>query len=202
MVNYKTISSNPSLPKVDVVVIVSRKNTNPKWVDQCLNSIIGQTYGNLGLLEVENNNNFLSIGRAWNMAADASKADYLYFVGDDDIIHPVTVAVCVEMHTHFKKAIKGKTLALTTTGVTLINENTEILGYAPCTTTGLIPRIVFDKRKKLRFSETLANGVDDDWLARIKKKTKYQAMKVEAFFGYYYRTHAGQVSGQKKVIKR
>jgi len=198
MFSHQQITSGSSvlLPKIDVVVVVSRQNTQPEWVTKCLDSIRNQAYHNLGLITIENNAKTLTIGAAWNLAARKSTADWLYFVGDDDLLHPMAISVLAASIPFFSKQLRfPEALSLISTGLSLITEQGDLIGFSDTATTGLIRRSVITK---LEFNHTLLNGVDDEFLSRLTAAGYVTTMLNHTYY-YYYRQHPGQVSGMAEI---
>jgi len=183
-------------PTVDIVMIDSRSLQHPDWVAQAKSSALNQTYPGVGLLVFNNTTKINNIGTCWNSCVHKSKADFVYFMGDDDILSPSIITVLVDAFSmaqrELKKREKNEQLVMVSSGITLMSEAGIVIGSSQTHTTGLIHREYVLKNK---FAETLLNGVDDEWLARARKAGVKDAT-VNDYFGYYYRQHAGQVSGQ------
>ena len=79
-----------TFPHVGIVVVVSRKEEHPLWVEQCMHSIENQEYeeGKVHVRVVENNDNLNTIGRCYNKGWKAmpDKVKWVLYVSDDDWI--------------------------------------------------------------------------------------------------------------------
>jgi hypothetical protein len=190
---------NKKRPTVDIVMIDSRSPQHPEWVKQAKTSALNQTYPGVGLLVFNNTAKINTIGTCWNSCVHKSKADFVFFLGDDDIISPVMITVLVDSFYMAQRQLHATNpklkMVMVSSGITLINDQTQIIGHSPILTTGLIDRQWLLTHK---FSETLKKGVDDEWLGRSRAAGAKDALAND-FFGYYYRQHPGQVSGQATI---
>lgn len=112
----QTRAKDVSQPLVSVVVPVYKVE---RWLDRCMASIVGQTYGNLEIILVDDGSPDGSPAKcdAWaerdarvtvlhranagvsaarNAGMDAAHGDYLCFVDSDDVIEPNLVATALD----------------------------------------------------------------------------------------------------------
>lgn len=179
-------------PRVDVIVINSRQESNPKWVESCLNSIKTNTYGNIGLITVWNENRSNSIGQCWNAAVARSTAKYVMFVGDDDIIAPTLIHDLV-YNLRFAKT-KNAGIVAASSFMTMIDEKSNILGTMPNPFTGLFEREAIYNNP---FDESLKNNVDTELFERFRAAGLHIAL-IKHCYGYYYRRHKNMVSDESR----
>jgi len=196
-------------PLVDVVIVNSRGNN--QWYQQAHYSACTQTYGNMGLVVVDNNDHALSIGAAYNLGTRASEAKYVLFVGDDDYISIDLVAhLATTMETlRQQPALTG--LLLVSSGMTMVDTDNKVLGeriphsngvdglsYMQAHHTGLIDRAWLMANP---FNHFLDKHVSTDMQRRIQSHGKaINAVTVWAssyHYGYHYRQHIGMASGEK-----
>lgn len=194
--NRFTISHSKKLPiresRVDVIVINSRYDTHRAWVDLCFNSIKGQTYTNLGIVEVWNTSCADTIGKCWNEAVKRSTANYVMFVGDDDIIHPTLVH---DLAHGLKRAIlQNPAIVAISSFMTMIDQDAKTLGRMENPFTGMYLRKTLLENP---FNEDLKNNVDTELMNRYRAAGLHIA-HLHHNFGYYYRRHKDMVSGESR----
>lgn len=171
---------------VDICMINSRGRDN-EWFKMAKESALNQVYpGNL--LIFENNLKTYSIGECWNKLAKKSKANLVFFVGDDDIINPdCSIVLVLGM---IIMAAMGKPAALSSCCETLIDDKGKILGHRQHTPTGMIWRqLILDRG----FKENLAKQVDTEYLEYLRSQDGL-TLTNSSYFGYLYRQHSGNVS--------
>ena len=209
-------ASNPlqlPTPSVDIIIVNSRGADNP-WFINCLQSCQQQTYPNLGQLVVYNNDRALSIGQAYNLGVANSHAEFVLFVGDDDLLsvdlvsHLVGVLSMVERGT-------GQPLQMATSFCTLIDADGRPLckpamveGMGHITRmlqvmhTGLYRRSFLLEQP---FDESLSRGVGramQHRLASLQKASGKRMYWANAYhYGYHYRQHVGMASQENFALR-
>lgn len=178
--------------KVDVVVIISRQITNPDWVNKCLDSIRGNSYGNIGIITINNNSLKHSIGDCWNAAIARSTAKYIMFVGDDDMISNTLIHDLVN-GLHLARQANADVAAISC-NMTMMDESAKTLGRMENPFTGLFIRDTLDYNP---FDGSLKNNVDTELIGRYRSQGMHFAI-IQHNFGYYYRRHKGMVSGEDR----
>lgn len=177
--------------KVGVVVIDSRSEKHPDWVNTCVNSIKNQSYKNIEIVLCKNLDRSYTIGKLWNDAVRRlSDCGWILFVGDDDWISrdyvqtllSYTSEDCVGVSTFMMAYRDGKTYELR---------------RPP---TGMFKRSYLLKHP---FNEELKKGIDREYLEELSKRgDKY--IVLPHHFGYFYRQHddprcAGNIDINDKV---
>lgn len=95
--------------KVSVIVI---DTTNGKYLDECINTILNQTYNNIEIVVVsKNNNNYLksksnkinvifddsdNLVHLKKLGLDASNGEYVMFMTSSDSLESVAIEVCID----------------------------------------------------------------------------------------------------------
>lgn len=197
-----------------VVVIVNSRGAKNPWFLKALASARGQFYPNCGVMVVDNNDHGLSIGAAWNLAAQSIDAKYLLFVGDDDYISIDLVSHLAGTIESLRKRPEMQHLCLVTSYCTMVDRDDMPMaerkdngagvftqGYVQLHHTGMYLREwLLDNP----FNEKLERHVSTDMQRRIATRgTIINALTMWAtsyHYGYHYRNHLGMVSGPKVVI--
>jgi glycosyltransferase involved in cell wall biosynthesis len=208
----------PSTSRCDVVVVRSRGTASPWW-NACITSVQLQDDAHAGVIVVDNDDHALSIGAAWNLAVRASSAEYVLFVGDDDAISFDLVRTLRHMFDRLLSVDKWAHLQTVTSGMTMVNEKGAPVAPLVQVDTFATARLYLQqhhtgmwRREWLLthpFNETLTRHVDADILSRLDQWARLQGVKPERVkyaigyhYGYQYRQHVGQVSGQKLAVVR
>lgn len=186
--------------RVDVCMIRIRPEEHD-WVAGALRSVQEQSYPHLGLLVVDNEDRSLSIGQGWNACVQASDADLLLFVGDDDALAPDLVSGMVSCYRHMQRTAPN--LVRVTTNCTVLDDDTGLSAIVP----GLHHTGMFLRRYLLDhpFDEELARGVGRsmahsmDQAQRLLGQPLSVAMMHHA--GYIYRQHAFMASGNRIEVR-
>ena len=180
---------NDDMPKVSIIVVNTRQLGQADYVSQCMASLREQSYPNIEIVVVKNYEKLYTVGKCWNDGIRASKGDYLLFVGDDDYLSPDYVASLASIvvinpeDNHFS------------THLTMFCEKGKGHEYElkPLIPTGLWRKDYLIENPPI---ETMVKFVDVKMIDGLRdKKLKQHVLKWH--HGYFYRSHAGQVSGRK-----
>ena len=175
-------------PLVSVVVVDSRSKTNPEWVEKCLKSVREQWFKEWELVIVENTEKKLGVSAAYNLGVDNSKGKWVLFLGDDDWI---TKDYLFQLY-NLGEEMAEKVVSVTSFQ-TWFNEEKAILVQKSPQGMWLREYIIENK-----FNENMPKWVDMDLLDRtIRQDKEMRCMTWN--YGYYYRSHDGQVSGKKRL---
>ena len=71
--------------KLSIIVIDSRSERHPEWVQVCLDSLEKQIVP-VELLVIDNTKREKTIGECWNEGVRHCTSDWIAFVGDDDYV--------------------------------------------------------------------------------------------------------------------
>jgi len=185
-------------PEIGVIIINSRGATNP-WFIQAMESVKSQSYGNVVLATVDNNDHKFTIGKAWNDAVKKLKMNdckFVFFLGDDDAITPDLLSTLLVNFQHQVKAFEGAGHKLVGISSMCYMVNKDMVPIMPqnISAPGLFPIDTFDK---YQFNELLPKLVDTDFLDRINNSIADRVAAIPFCYGYFYRQHATMVSGIK-----
>lgn len=179
--------------KVDVCMIQVRPDDH-EWVIDAKRCVADQSYPHLGFLVVDNMDRSLSIGNAWNACVQASDADLLLFLGDDDGMTPDLVECMVHGWKHMGK--QAPNLVHLTTNCTVLSHDLRLQAHVKVQHTGMYLRqFLLDHP----FDGTLDRHVGRSKVEAIH--TAGQAigqpmtMGIMHHYGYLYRQHPWMVSG-------
>lgn len=214
-IQYETVNArHPDEPLVDVLIVNSRGVENA-WFKQAVYSVRQQTYGNVGLLVVYNNDHSLSIGAAWNLGVKASAAKYVLMVGDDDTISIDLVAHLATTIETLRRRKDCENLKMVTSWCTMIDQNDQPLVRSERGPNKVLQQLVVQLHHTgmfLReyvaenpFNEDLVKHVSTDMQNRISRLGELGGFRTvwatSYHYGYMYRQHIGMVSGEKVLRK-
>lgn len=179
-------------PKITVGVVTTRLHNKPHYVKQCFDSIRNQSYDNIEIIVINNEDKLITIGKAFNTIAKKATGEYVLFIGDDDYISPDYIQTLVStLYQHYEdKMIAGVSSYLTmfkSSGENILAEHRELVP------TGMWKRDLIVEKG---FKEFLTKYVDSEFAERIKAEG-YKQIVAEHCYGYFYRSHPNQVSGHK-----
>lgn len=190
--HHRPVDTTP--PKVDIIMVQIRPNDHP-WVEEAMRSVQEQTYAHLGMLVVDNQDRALTIGSAWNLAVQASDADLVLFLGDDDSLTPDLVSCMVDGWHHLRTGAPN--LVHLTTHCTVLDDMSKQAAHAQVQHTGMF------------FRKFLVDHPFDEGLARHVGMSKMQAvadaqrmlqqpmsLAILYHYGYIFRQHAFMANGR------
>ena len=177
-------------PVLSVVIIDSRSKQHPKWVEECIDSVKNQSLSNLELIVLDNRERFFTAGRMRNQGLQEATADWVLFVDDDDFISP---DYCTSLAVFIQGAPDD--VKICSTYSTFFKETTKEKTRKEKAPLGAYNREYFLEHP---FKEHLNKYVDVNALEDLKKDG-FRMTTCPYHFGYYYRSHDGQISGKKHV---
>ena len=188
----KPVNTEP--PKVDILMIQVRDTTHP-WVEAAVQSVADQSYPRLGLIEVDNRDRSLSIGAAWNAAVQASEAELVMPMGDDDILTMDLIASLVDQWQYIRE--HAPNVVHINSMCTILDEDTGQSVHASVQHTGMFLRqFLLD----YPFNETLGRNVGLEKIAAMANAQvelgQPLSMGVRHHYGYIFRQHAFMASGR------
>ena len=203
----EAINSRPSLfkskfkvkrkrPKVSIVVINSRLRSHPMLVKQCFDSLRKQTYTNIQIIVIENTDKMMTIGKCYNEGVRRAKGKYVLFVGDDDFISDDYASILVGI---IETSDLTKTVGVSSY-LTLFHENKTNKDMVVQEPRELIPTGMWLRSylKKYPFKEYLTRYIDSEFMEKARERGD-NLLVARHNYGYYYRSHPGQVSGYKQL---
>lgn len=180
--------------KISVGVLQSRSD----YINDCVQSVANQLYPNqfIDLVLVNNLDKSLSIGAGYNLIAKKAKADWILFLGDDDMIAQTYLFNLNAFLFFLKKRYPSYVLTAIVTHLILFNSERKI-GI------DVIPTGMWNKDFLLAnpFNEKLKRYVDTDLFARVKNMSGVTIARDDTNHGYYYRQHENNVSKNKFTSK-
>ena len=179
-----------------ITVGIVRGRNNQDWFDKALNSISVQVYrsfAEIDLIIIENFDRKKTIGKCYNEIAKQSKGEWVFYLGDDDTI---TCDYLVSLMSHCFNIInnyKDKEIVQVTSYTTLFGKNRkpEKSTKAP---TGIWKKTYLIKHP---FNERLKKCIDTEMMKRLNQSSKYYPAIASYHYGYNYRQHDDNVSGNK-----
>jgi len=179
-------------PLITVVIIDSRSHLHPEWVDKSISSVKNQSIADkIELIVVDNTDRSESIGKLWNKGMELAKADWVFFLGDDDYVSPDYFA---SLNT-FIDEFAGEDTVVCSTFCCFFDEEEESMAAMAKAPTGCFRKEYFLNHK---FNETLIKHIDVDAYKRVTADGK-DMKACRWHFGYYYRQHDDMVSGRKNI---
>lgn len=188
---FSVSKGDTAFPLVSIVVVNTRLRTHPHYVKDCYDSIRNQFYPNIEPIIVDNLQRTITIGKAFNKAVEKAQGKYVFFLGDDDFINEdyiVSLVSIMERVSSYDDTVKGITSYLT-----MFNTNAQ--EHRELTPTGMWLREFLLENK---FKEYLTKLVDSEFIDRIRAEG-YKLLTATHNYGYFYRSHPGQVSGFKSL---
>lgn len=194
----KPVDTTP--PKVDVAMIQVRPDDHV-WVREAKQSVQAQSYPHLGMLVVDNQDRALTIGNAWNACVQASDADLIFFLGDDDGLVPDLIACMVDGFSHMRK--QAPNLVHLTTQCTVLDESAGAAAALKVTHTGMFLRQFLVEHP---FDEQLSKDVGLDKVNAIGQAQKLvgqpMSMAILHHYGYIWRQHPWMNNGRPMSLKQ
>ena len=184
-------SNGDGLPAISVIVIDSRSHLKPKWVQKAVDSVGEQTLRNIELVILDNTERAHSIGKMFNQGVEKAKADWVFFLGDDDFI---SIDYLSSLKSFIDKYATEDTVVCTTY-TTFFDDEKKAMSIRTNSAMGCFRREYLLENK---FDEDLKKFVD----VEMYKRLDAQGKKVKVcrwHFGAYYRQHGDNVSGRKNI---
>ena len=175
------------LPRVDVLIVQSRQDT--AWLDAAVASVEQQSYPNTGCWVIDNLDRSLMLGQAWNIGVQASTAELVLLLREEDML----TADLVDTLVTFWHAGKRSTPSLVhvTNFITVLDERTGRTGAAPLAHAGMFQRSMLVEQP---FSAELDHTAPAEVLARLKQaSTGPITFGVAHHHGYIWRNHAFRI---------
>jgi glycosyltransferase involved in cell wall biosynthesis len=182
-----------NLPTITVGIVKGRDNQH--WLDLAVKSVSNQLYlkfQELELIIIDNIDRKKSIGRCFNEIAEKAKGDWVFYLGDDDHIVPEYLVSLMLRYNQSKKNNKTKEIVNIISLSTIFNKTRkEVSTKSP---TGIWnTQYVLDNP----FNEELKRWVDTEMFKRLDMSDLYFPCVASHQYGYYYRQHEDNVSGNK-----
>lgn len=171
------------LPRVDVLIVQSRQDT--AWLDAAVASVEQQGYPNTGLWVIDNIDRSLTLGQAWNIGVQASTAELVLLLREEDILTADLVDTLITFFDAGRRSTPS--LVHVTNFITVLDERTGRTGAAPLAHAGMFLRSMLVEQP---FSIELDHTAPAEVLARIKQATSGPVtFGVAHHHGYIWRNH-------------
>jgi glycosyltransferase involved in cell wall biosynthesis len=183
-----------NFPKVTIGIVRSRED----FFDTAFRSASSQLYTNkIKVIVIENRDRSKTIGKCFNEIVQKAKTDYVFFLGDDDRITPEYILSLMARLLELQETHKN--MVGISSYCTLFKRDQDHLTKALTTYFDKIPTGMWLRSFLLEnpFDELLSRFVDSDLFNRVNKMDDAQVGLVPWNFGYYYRQHGDNVSGDK-----
>lgn len=182
------------LPTVGVVIVYHHKGE--KWLERAIQSVVNQVYPGppIHLAIIDNTHNHFSIGACFNQGVKQLEAcEWILFLGDDDKICPeyvLSLMLRLQEVEEYNPDYEFVCVSSHTTIFSYELKRQEISSKIP---TGAWKRsFLLDQP----FNEIIGKWVDSELFARLRKLPQ-QAALASHQYGYFYRQHENNVSGNK-----
>ena len=182
------------LPTVGVVIVHHHKGKN--WLEMAVQSIMDQVYPGppIHLTILDNTSNNYSIGTCFNQGVNQLEAcEWIFFLGDDDKVCPEYIlSLMLRL-----REVEGYNPEY---DFVCVSSHTTIFSYelARQEVSSKIPTGIWKRSFLLKhpFNEIIEKWVDSELFARLRKLPQ-QAALASHQYGYFYRQHKNNVSGNK-----
>ncbi len=163
---------------ISVVMIDSRSDQHPDWVQLAKNSVLKQAI-ECELIVIDNIGRKKTIGECWNEGVGKATNDLVFFLGDDDWIAESYLGEL------FYYASKYPHFVMYTTNMTTYHETEKLYSTLVRICTGMWRR---EYLIKYPFNEKLQKGIDREYIQEMQKRGDV-GYTLNHNFGYYYRQH-------------
>lgn len=170
-------------PLVSIIIIDSRSENHPDWVQTAYQSAITQNMP-VEVIMVHNTDLSRTIGQCWNDAVKKATTDYCFFLGDDDYI---VFSHCEMLYRWFNsEQIINTRVQNISSYMTAFEEETGKKTALARQNTGMWKK---DYLLKYPFNETLKKGIDREYIEETLKRGDLCTI-IEYDFSYFYRKHS------------
>ena len=169
-------------PIITVVMIDSRSDLHPDWVQTAIASVKRQVTP-VEFIIVKNIGREKTIGKCWNEAVKEVKTPWTLFLGDDDWISPT---YCAELAYYTTRKDVQHAVSFTTHMIVHREyDDGPRRTYLPRPCTGMWRT---DYLLKHPFNEDLPKGIDREYIEEVEKRGDTKIL-IDHCIGYYYRQH-------------
>jgi len=145
---------------------------------------------------IDNMKKRMTIGEAFNQLADECTTDLILYLGDDDWLDECYIENCMK-HYELRKEMFPEPIGIVTSCLYVESEFSESYPCSKMPTGFWKAQYVRDRR----FNEDLPQQIDSEFVSRVReaqeKGEPTVVLQIESEFGYYYRQHGKNVSGDK-----
>ena len=167
-------------PLLSVIVIDSRSDNHPDWVNTSIKSVEAQDIP-IEMIVVNNIGRKHTIGKCWNIGVKQANCDWVVMIGDDDYIN---FDYCRTLNNWINDVKnRGSNVVNVATYMTFFENETGKRTFKAQQSTGAWRK---DYLLQYPFNEELKSGVDREYIEESIKRGSL-ALLIEYYFGYYYR---------------
>lgn len=171
------------------VVVVHHRPADGELMREAMESVKSQTYPNLEAITVDNQQGQHSIGHCRNMAVEATDADLVTFLAEEDMLSPDIVASMVGLY-ELAKSTELKGLVHVTTNVMALLPNGQRAMLPGLTAPGIYERAYLLNNP---FDPSLDYNADKAQQRKLQALAQLQGMPVTFavthHYGYILRAH-------------
>lgn len=183
MGKIKLSKKEDSKPLVSIIIIDSRSESHPSWVQTAIQSATGQNMP-VEIIVVHNTKRDKTIGQCWNHGVRKATTDYCFFLGDDDYI---VFSHCEMLYRWFlSEQIANTRVQNISSYMTAFEDETGKKTALARQNTGMWKR---DYLLKYPFNEELTKGIDREYIEEMLKRGDLCTI-IEYDFSYFYRKHS------------
>jgi hypothetical protein len=185
-------SKGDGKPAISVIIIDSRSDKHPEWVEKAINSVKDQSFKDIELIVLDNVERKCSIGAMYNRGVELATADWVYLLGDDDFVSPDffgSLTTFINLYADNKDVVSCSTYS------TFFDDDKKQMSINTMTPFGAFRREYLLENP---LDESLEKYIDVNIYKRFDKQGK-KAKICRWHFGYYYRQHGDNVSGRKNI---
>ena len=136
---------------ISVVIVDSRSDKHPDWVQLAKDSVKRQTVDNLDLIVIDNIGRKKTVGQCWNEGVKKAKHDLVLFLGDDDWLSMDYCSVLLQY------ALANQGYEMWATNMIAFDEKTKLYTVLTRICTGMWRK---EYLIKYPFNEKLKRGID------------------------------------------
>lgn len=182
----------PATQKVAVIIISSRRHTNPGWLEVCLDTLRHQ---DCVVYVMANDDKRHTIGACWNRGVQLAHAQpFVTFIGDDDFVAPEFIAFLAQFYANARVGYPD--IVAVTCYLSVVDQHGKAIPKG-IMQTGFTGFFNWQALIDFPFDESLHSHVDTEQMNRIEAHEKAVVVTCPYYYGYCYRVHPGQVSGMK-----
>lgn len=185
-------SNGDSKPAISVIIIDSRSDIHPEWVNKAIDSVKTQSLQNIELIVLKNIDKKCTIGAMYNRGVELAESDWVYFLGDDDFVSPDFFA---SLTTFIERFVQDDKYVAASTYSTFFDDEKQKMSINTMTPFGAFRKSYLVENP---LNENINKYIDVDIYKRFDRQG-YRAKICRWHFGYYYRSHGEQVSGRKNI---
>ena len=180
-------------PKITVGIVKGRDNED--WLNKAIASVDSQVYRSfkeLELIVIDNVDRKKTIGKCFNEIAEQATGEWVFYLGDDDhIVGEYLLSLIVRLNQTYLYCGK-KEIVNVISFTTKFDKKSKYLSSKSPTGMWLKEYVMNNP-----FDETLKKFVDTEMFKRLDLSERYFPTVASHQYGYFYRQHDDNVSGNK-----